>query len=327
MALRVAVFGESYTARYATRPQPLRPVEFDHRTRPRTPPPDAPRPVAGSAISLSASGFGSTADPESATATPKVRAAILAEAGRLLAESLDYESILQQVADATIPTLADWCAVDVVHPQADGAWPPQVRRVAVAGRDASKLAWARKLGVEVERDWASPNGLPQVLRSGTAAFFPDVTSELIRGAGLSEQEKAVFLRIGLRSAICVPLVARGRTFGAISLAMAESGRRYDRDDLALAEGLARHAAIAIDNARPYADERAARLTAERAARRLERLQFITAALSNARTPAQVGDVIVGHGLDALGASAALVYAAGESGASLDLLCASGVFGD
>ena len=264
------------------------------------------------------------ADRSSGDATnARARAVFLAEAGRLLAESLDYESILQQVADAAVPTLADWCAVDIVHAQASGEWPPALRRVAVAGRDPAKLAWARKLGVDVDRDWGSPNGLPRVLRTGEPAFFPDVSDDLIKRAGLSEQEKAVFLRIGLRSAICVPLIARGRTFGAISLAMAESRRRYDTDDLALVTELARHAAVAIDNARLYADERRARLAAERAALRVERLQSITAALSHARTPTQVGEVIVGHGLEALGASAALVYISADSGAALDLVCASG----
>lgn len=272
----------------------------------------------------SADGGGPTSSPPGAATNPRVRAAFLAEAGRLLSESLDYETILQLVADSAVPTLADWCAVDVVYPDSNGDWPPAVRRVAVAGRDASKLAWARKLGVDVDRDWGSPNGLPQVLRTGLPAFFPDVTADLIRRAGLSEQEKAIFLRIGLRSAICVPLVAHGRTFGAISLAMAESMRRYDADDLALAKDLARHAAIAIDNARLYADERAARLAAERAALSLERLQSITAALSNARTPAQVGAVIVRHGLEALGASNAVVYITGESGTSLDLVCEAGL---
>ena len=265
----------------------------------------------------------STPVPGAAT-SPRARAAFLAEAGRLLAESLDYETILQQVADAAVPTLADWCAVDVVHSDPGGSWPPVVRRVAVAGRDPNKLAWARKLGVAVERDWASPNGLPQVLRTGVAAFFPEITRDLIRRAGLSGQEKAIFLRIGLTSAICVPLIARGRTFGAISLGMAESQRRYTTDDLALTKDLASYAAIAIDNARLYADERAARVAAERAAVRVERLQAITAELSSARIPAQVGEVVVGHGLKALGATLAMVYITSESGASLELVCTSGV---
>jgi len=298
-------------------------VEFDD-TPPsrRTTPADSRQPTP--AVAENASTPHRSAPLPGAATSPRARAAFLAEAGRLLAESLDYETILQQVADAAVPTLADWCAVDVVHSDSDGSWPPVVRRVAVAGRDPNKLAWARKLGVTAERDWASPNGLPQVLRTGVAAFFPEITRDLIRRAGLSGQEKAIFLRIGLTSAICVPLIARGRTFGAISLGMAESQRRYTTDDLALAKDLASYAAIAIDNARLYADERAARLAAERAALRVERLQSIPAELSSARTPAQVGDVVVGHGLEALGATSAMVYVASESGAALELVCASGV---
>jgi PAS domain S-box-containing protein len=321
--LRCVVFGESLSALAHPGLNRCAVVEFDHTSaQHRTPSAHAPHAfIAGNGDPPTPSpGSGI---PAGAASNPRIRAAFFAEAGRLLSESLDYETILQQVADAAVPTLADWCAVDVVHSQAAGEWPPVVRRVAVAGRDPGKLAWARKLGVEVERDWGSPNGLPQVLRTGVAAFFPDITDDLIRRAGLSEQEKAIFLRIGLRSAICVPLVARDRIFGAISLAMAESHRRYDADDLALAKDLARYAAIAIDNARLYADERAARLAAERSALHVERLQSFTAALSNARTPTQVGDVIVGHGLDVLGAARGLVYTASESGTSLDLVCASG----
>jgi PAS domain S-box-containing protein len=300
-------------------------VELDHSAAE----PDVPSasPNRRGAARADAGGSGGVGDPTGQLATQltsaRARAAFLAKASRLLAESLDYERILQQVADAAVPALADWCAVDVLPAPDPAAWPPAVRRVAVAGRDPAKLLWARKLGAAVERDWNSPNGLPQVLRTGEPAFFPVVSDDLIRRARLSDQEKAAFLRIGLRSAICVPLVARGRTFGAISLAMAESGRRYDEADLALAEDLARNAAIAIDNARLYADQRDARVAAERAARRLARLQSITAALSNARTPTQVGEVIVGHGMDALGATAALVYVTGDSGVALDLVCAAG----
>lgn len=257
----------------------------------------------------------------------RARARFLAEASRLLSSSLDYERVLQHVADAAVPALADWCAVDVVHAYGAGAWPPSVRRIAVAGRDPVKLAWARKLGARAERDWGSPDGLSQVLRTGESAFFPDVTDDLIRHAGLPEQEKSAFLRIGLRSAICVPLVARGRTFGVISFAMAESRRRYDPADLVLAEDLGRRAAIAIDNARLFADERDARLAAERAARQIERLQAITAALSNARTPTQVGEVVVSHGIDALGAAAASVYVAADAEAALDLVSAAGYRAD
>jgi signal transduction histidine kinase len=56
--------------------------------------------------------------------------------------------------------------------------------------------------------------------------------------------------LGAHSAITVPLVARGRTLGAITLACM-SGRRYDRTDLAFAIDYARRSALSIDNSRLY----------------------------------------------------------------------------
>ena len=125
--------------------------------------------------------------------------------------------------------------------------------------------------------------------------------DLIRRAGLSEQEKAIFLRIGLRSAICVPLIARGRTFGAISLAMAESRRRYDADDL-------RWRRISRATRRSRSTTPACTPTSAPPASRPNERHFGSSACS--RSPprcrmrerqSQVGEVIVQHGLDALGA--------------------------
>ena len=85
----------------------------------------------------------------------------------------------------------------------------------------------------------------------------------------------------IRSWICVPLVARGRTLGAISFVCAGPGRHYDDDDLRLAEELARHAAIAVDNSLLFEAERDARRATEEVARQITLLQGLTAALSEA----------------------------------------------
>src|SRR5213079_927175 len=68
----------------------------------------------------------------------------------------------------------------------------------------------------------------------------------------------------LRSALCVPLTARGRVLGAFTLISAESGRRYGQDDLAFAEELARRAAVAIDNAHLHSETREAAVRLQRA---------------------------------------------------------------
>src|SRR6185503_14797706 len=132
--LRPRGFGESYSA--ASRQFPLNRcdvVESQHAEgQHRSPPADVHRPLAVAPPDASREDTSVPPDaPAGAPPRPRARAAFLAEAARLLSESLDYESILQQLADAAVPALADWCAVDVVHSQAAGEWPPVVRRVAV----------------------------------------------------------------------------------------------------------------------------------------------------------------------------------------------------
>src|SRR5207302_7891830 len=83
-------------------------------------------------------------------------------------------------------------------------------------------------------------------------FTPDITDDLLVAASEGDEELLEILRaLGLRSAICVPLIARGRALGALTLVREAPRRRYQRLDLTLAEELARRAALAVDNAQLY----------------------------------------------------------------------------
>ncbi|MET0400358.1 MAG: GAF domain-containing protein [Longimicrobiaceae bacterium] len=252
------------------------------------------------------------------------RSAFLAEASRLLADSLEYRSTLANLAAASVPGLGDWCAVDMLDDPSSDAWPPRVHRLAVAHQDPARVAWARELESTAPRDWSVPTGLPQVLRSGKAQFHPVVTDEMLRAAAKSEEELARLREIGFAAYLCVPLVARGRVLGALTLCTTESGRHYDAADLALAEELAHRAAVAVDNARLYAAEQAARAAAERAADRLARLQRVTAALSGAVSSERVARVVAEEGAAALGAVAGVFARLDEEGAALELVHAQGV---
>jgi PAS domain S-box-containing protein len=167
----------------------------------------------------------------------------LAEASELLAESLDYERTLARIAELAVPRLADWCAVDVL--KRDGS----VKRLAVAHVDPSKVELAHDLDRRYPPDPNATIGLPQVLRTGRPEFYPEITDEVLEAVAQDAEHLRLFRELGLKSGLIVPLVARGRTLGAITLIMAESGRRYAEDDLAFAEDLARRAAVAVDNAR------------------------------------------------------------------------------
>jgi GAF domain-containing protein len=92
-----------------------------------------------------------------------------------------------------------------------------------------------------------------VLRTGEPEFYPEVTDEALVAAARDAEHLRIMREMGFTSVMILPLAARGRTLGALTLVTAESGRRYEAGDLAVAEDLARRAALAVDNARLYGE--------------------------------------------------------------------------
>lgn len=169
----------------------------------------------------------------------------LAEAGEVLSSSLDYRATLSNVARLAVPTLADWCGVDVL--EEDGS----VERLAVAHQDPQKVELAHELQERYPPDPDAPYGVHQVLRTGEAQMMSEIPPELIERAARDEKHREMLRQLGLNSYMTIPLIARHRTLGAITLVYAESGRRYGEQDLGLAKDLARRAALAVDNSRLY----------------------------------------------------------------------------
>ena len=172
------------------------------------------------------------------------RAAFMSEAGNVLAASLDYETTLTAVANLAIPTLGDWCAVDVMDAAGN------VERLAVAHVDPAKVQVARSL--ERFEDPNAPTSVHSVIRTSTPVLVPVITDDMIVAAARGNEEQIRLVRsLALVSYMCVPLVAHGRTLGALTFATAESRRHYTDDDLRFAEDVAHRAALAVDNAQAY----------------------------------------------------------------------------
>jgi GAF domain-containing protein len=174
-------------------------------------------------------------------ATQSTKLAFLADAATELASSLDYEATLTNVAQLAVPTFADWCAIDVVE---DG----RLQRLAVAHVDPVKVQLAHELAERYPADPDAPNGAWHVMRTGVSELIADITDEMLVAGAVDDEQLQIARDLHLRSALTVPLVARGRVLGVITWVAAESGRRYSIDELALAEDLAKRAAVALDNA-------------------------------------------------------------------------------
>ncbi|KQT13600.1 hybrid sensor histidine kinase/response regulator [Ramlibacter sp. Leaf400] len=165
----------------------------------------------------------------------------LAEASAELAGVNDSQETLDRIAQLAVPRFADWCAIDLLQ---DGS----LDRVAAAHVDPAKADLAFDLHRRYPPDPDSPTGTWAVARSGQGNLVEEITDEVLQ-EGVSDPELLAILRtLGLYSYIGAPLNVRGRTLGVITFITTESRRRYDLGDLALAEDLARRAAVAIDNA-------------------------------------------------------------------------------
>jgi signal transduction histidine kinase/DNA-binding response OmpR family regulator len=169
----------------------------------------------------------------------------LAQASSLLAESIEYEERLAHVAQLAVPAIADWCLIDVLEER------EHLRHAAFAAVDQSKEVLAREHLRRYPFDPGAPHGALQVLRTRRPELCAQVTNELPIGSAQDPQYQELLRSIGLKSFISVPLEARGRVLGVLTIAISESDRRYQPADLALAEDLAHRIAAAIDNAQLY----------------------------------------------------------------------------
>jgi PAS domain S-box-containing protein len=174
------------------------------------------------------------------------RAAFLAEAGKALSASLDYEATLTAVAKLAVPTIADWCAVDMLGEHG------VLQRLAVAHVDPEKVQLAVSLQERYPPNPNSPGGVYEVMRTGAPAFMSRIPPTLVDAAARDDEHRRLLNELKLTSYMCVPLVTHGQAFGAITFVSAESGRSYSEDDVRFAQELAVRASLAVENARSYA---------------------------------------------------------------------------
>jgi PAS domain S-box-containing protein len=173
------------------------------------------------------------------------RAAFLAEASRVLGMSFDYHTTLEQLVRLAVPTLADYCLVDVV--EGDGKF----SRLGIAHIDPEKEALLREETSFAAGVVSETHPVMRVLTTGRPDIVAGISPELLAASAINERHLEILRQLAPQSIICVALRVSGKIGGALTLVSSDSGRQYNRDDLAHAEELARRASLAVENARLY----------------------------------------------------------------------------
>ncbi|MCP3058873.1 PAS domain-containing protein [Myxococcus sp. K38C18041901] len=222
--------------------------------------------------------FGTTTDiEEPKRASESMR--FLAEAGALLSSSaLDLDDTLALLAKLAVPQLADWCAVELV--EEDGG----TRQVAVAHVDPSRVRLAEEVRVRFPPREDDPNGVLAVIRTGRPVLLESVSDDVLTLAARDAEHLRFLEALGLRSAMLIPLKARGRILGALTLVTAESSRRFGRADLELGEQLASRAALSVDTARLYRESQVSLRRSQEERRTAQTLLRIGETLSSELDP-------------------------------------------
>ncbi|MBI2061187.1 MAG: GAF domain-containing protein [Nitrospirae bacterium] len=188
----------------------------------------------------------------------------LTEAGRVLVESLDYDATLHSIIHLAEKRIADWCAIYRLDDEG------RLNHLWVPRDDPEKDALARELHGYAPTVTEESHPVVHALRSGQPMLIPEIPAALFEQTARDARHLELMRKANARTAMHVPLTARGHTFGVVTFVGGPSHCPYSEGDLGRAREFAAHAALAIDNARLFAEAEKARKDADEARRQMQR---------------------------------------------------------
>src|SRR3954454_25154177 len=249
--------------------------------------------------------------PNEPVMKPEAALGFLAQVSGVLAGSLDYERTLAEVARLAVPDIADWCAVDMGEP--DGS----LRQITSVHPDPEQEALLLELRRRYREEKGAAAGATHAIMSGEATLAADTTGSA--EIDLRDEEAETSRRLGPKSYMIVPLTARGRTIGALTLLSTRQGRHYTEADLDFAQHLGRRFALAIDNARLYDEAERARAMLDTLFRSVPvGLAILDAELRCVRANDALGAISVRPGSECVGCGLDSLF--GDYGSELGELC-------
>lgn len=165
------------------------------------------------------------------------------KSAKILSMKVDFRTWLLEKAKLTVPSLADWCAIDVLI-EHNG-----LERIAVIHRDQKMTDYLFEFEKRFPTTEKNSADLYAVIRTGEAQFVPVVTDETIRQGARSPEHLEAMQRLGLKSLMIIPICAGGKTLGALSLGYAESGRVYTQSAFEFFQEFCNDLGVILDNGR------------------------------------------------------------------------------
>jgi len=200
----------------------------------------------------------------------------LAEASNVLAASLDFERTFENLAFLIVPRLADFCLIQIADE--DGA----LQQVAVAQRIPQEKTEHSDRGASSLLVQAAQRAGAQTYKTRKSLLFCEIDERILEALFAAEAERNSIEQSGLSALIVVPISARGRVLGVITLMYLTEDRPCGENELALAEELGQRAALALENAQLYKAAQKALSEAERANHAKDR--FLAMLSHELRTP-------------------------------------------